>query len=207
MNLTFIGDVHGKVDKLTEIVNDCYYTIPRSNCICVGDVGFKSHIDKLRELLFLYGEHFFSVVGNHDFLPEKDNWPYLGNCRFFQQYSMVTVRGAKSIDKIHRTEGLDWFVNEELSYSEGLLAFDAYVDCRPNIVVSHDCPQSVKLQLFGYPDKTDTNQLLQAMFEAHQPKLWVFGHYHRSVDVTINGTRFICLNELETLTINVADYK
>jgi len=36
---------------------------------------------------------------------------------------------------------------------------------------------------------------LQIMFDMHRPKLWVFGHY------VIKGTRFVCLNELKTITI------
>lgn len=201
MNLTIIGDVHGKVDKYKQIVDQCDWSI------CVGDFGFETewnwHVDTFPKC------NHYIVGGNHDYGPylpiKKRPCPSLGN--FHADAYLFTVRGAKSIDRIHRTEGVDWFENEELTYTEGLLAYDAYVDCRPNIVVSHECPQSVKWHIFGYPDKTDTNQLLQAMFEAHQPKLWVFGHYHHSVDVTINGTRFVCLNELETLTIDTDEYK
>lgn len=200
MNLTLIGDVHGKVDKYKEIVDQCDLSI------CVGDFGFEKKWDWHSKNVD-FSCHQINA-GNHDYMPSVTR--YEGSTKdysYFPDLNLFTVRGAKSIDHFHRTEGLDWFVNEELTYNEGLVAFDAYVDCRPNIAVSHDCPQSVKMQLFGYPDKTDTNQLLEAMFEAHQPKLWVFGHYHRSVDVVINGTRFICLNELETLTINTDEYK
>jgi Icc-related predicted phosphoesterase len=44
---------------------------------------------------------------------------------------------------------------------------------------------------------------LHMMFQEHQPKLWVFGHHHQSKDVQINGTRFVCLNELETMTLEL----
>jgi hypothetical protein len=33
------------------------------------------------------------------------------------------------------------------------------------------------------------------MFELHQPKLWVFGHYHTDYDEVIQGTRFVCVNK------------
>jgi Icc-related predicted phosphoesterase len=113
------------------------------------------------------------------------------------------VRGAESIDKHIRIEGLDWFANEELSYSEQLEAFDEYIKVKPEIVVSHDCPQSVMEKLFGYPEKSQTRTMLEMMFQEHQPQLWVFGHHHRSKDVQINGTRFVCLNELETMTLEL----
>jgi len=42
---------------------------------------------------------------------------------------------------------------------------------------------------------------LQIMFDMHRPKLWIFGHYHQDFDDVIKGTRFVCLNELKTITI------
>lgn len=53
-------------------------------------------------------------------------------------------------------------------------------------------------QLFPYTDKSITRNLLQSMFEEHQPKLWLFGHHHRSKRKEINGTEFICVKELQT---------
>jgi hypothetical protein len=40
------------------------------------------------------------------------------------------------------------------------------------------------------------------MFEAHQPKLWIHGHWHVSRNAEYNGTRFICLEELGTIVID-----
>ena len=39
------------------------------------------------------------------------------------------------------------------------------------------------------------------MFEKHQPKLWFFGHHHKSWTMMIDGTQFRCLNELEVYDI------
>lgn len=203
MKLTFVGDPHGKIDHLVKIIKDCYYSIPRSQVLCVGDLGFNSQINQLKEELCFYTEHFFSVVGNHDDIPNKDSWPYLGNFAHFPNESIFTVRGAFSIDKIHRTEGIDWFANEELTYQEGLEAFDEYCKLKPRIVISHDCPESIRQTFFGIFEKSNTSNLLQAMFEEHQPELWVFGHHHKHRDSEIFGTRFICLEELETFEIDL----
>jgi predicted phosphodiesterase len=46
--------------------------------------------------------------------------------------------------------------------------------------------------------KTATSSLAQQMYTIHKPDLWIFGHHHKSFDETIGGTRFICLNELES---------
>lgn len=40
------------------------------------------------------------------------------------------------------------------------------------------------------------------MLEIHRPKVWVFGHYHIDKDFELNGTRFICLNELSTIDVS-----
>lgn len=203
MNITFIGDVHGKVNELVKVVKSCYNSTPRSQVLCVGDLGFNSKIKEIDEQLWLYSGHFFSVVGNHDDVPNKDKWPYLGNFKWFPDQSIFTVRGADSIDKHLRTEGIDWFTNEELNYQEQLEAFDFYCKVKPRIVVSHDCPQLVMEQLFGYPEKSQTRTMLQFMFIEHQPEMWIFGHHHKSRNEIIDGTRFICLAELETLTIEI----
>ena len=203
MNITFIGDPHGKIDDLVRIVTTAYNSKPRSQCICVGDLGFKRQVEQIRVQLGLYSEHFFCVPGNHDYIPWKDKWPYLGDYHYFPDESIFTVRGADSIDKIHRIEGHDWFANEELTYQEGLLAYDEYVKVKPRIVVSHDCPQTVMTSLFGYTEKSTTRQLLEAMFEAHKPELYIFGHHHRNKDVNILGTRFVCLAELEIMKLEI----
>ena len=48
-----------------------------------------------------------------------------------------------------------------------------------------------------------TRQALQAMWSAHSPELWIFGHWHKSFDHVLRGTRFICLAELEYIDIDL----
>lgn len=193
--LTFIGDPHGKVNEYKALTEKYKKTI------CVGDFGFKTQWEWHKKNID--PAYHWIVPGNHDYPPMFHEDFCLGNFKFIPEFNLFTVRGADSIDKHLRTEGIDWFENEELTYPEGLECLDLYEKCKPNIVVSHDCPQSVMTSLFGYPDKSRTRQLLESMFEIHQPNLWVFGHHHRSKDVQILGTRFVCLAELETLTIEI----
>jgi hypothetical protein len=49
-------------------------------------------------------------------------------------------------------------------------------------------------------------KLLQELFNIHQPKKWFFGHYHQSWSMTINGTDFRCLNELEIAVLTKHSY-
>ena len=48
-----------------------------------------------------------------------------------------------------------------------------------------------------------TEKTLGEMFKIHQPKLWIFGHWHRKFDQKILGTQFICLNINEERIIDI----
>ena len=124
----------------------------------------------------------------------------LGNFNLISN-EIMTVRGAYSIDKAHRTENIDWWNNEELNCIEMQNAMDFYILNKPKIMITHDCPHEARKQLFGINEKTITTNGLQMMFENHQPDLWIFGHHHRSKNEIINRTRFIYLAELETMVI------
>jgi hypothetical protein len=43
-----------------------------------------------------------------------------------------------------------------------------------------------------------TGWALQELYNIHQPKLWIFGHWHRSKTIQHGKTKFMCLDELET---------
>lgn len=192
MKILIIGDSHGKIQKYHEIIKNV------KKSICVGDFGFKTQWDWLKKENINPDNHKINM-GNHDYLPYL-NSPYsLGNWNYWNE--IFTIRGANSIDKHLRNEGLDWFSNEELSYSEGNDVIDNYVKIKPKIVVSHDCPVVVVKELFGITDKSITRQILQSCFDEHQPEIWLFGHHHSKKDYIINNTRFICLEELETFEI------
>jgi predicted phosphodiesterase len=189
-----IGDVHGKVDNYWKILQK-----HKGTSIQVGDFGFKKQHDWHLANID-YSQHQINF-GNHDdysYLYEPHS---LSNWSYAYEAKLMTIRGAYSIDKAYRTEYLDWWANEELNYSEMQQAVDFYNFNKPKIIISHDCPHEVRKQLFGINDKSITSDGLQVMFENHQPDLWIFGHHHKSKNEVINGTRFVCLAELETFVI------
>jgi hypothetical protein len=57
------------------------------------------------------------------------------------------IGGALSIDKAHRTEGLNWWVDEELSIQEMNSIFDKYIKEKPDIMVTHDCPEEIAVMM------------------------------------------------------------
>ncbi len=189
-----IGDVHGKIDCYWKIIQQY-----KGSTITVGDFGFKKQ-HWWHSLALDSNKHKVNF-GNHDDTTFLKHPHSLGNYSYDPATGIFTMRGAFSIDKINRIEGLDWFADEELNYGEILEALDCYLLNKPKIVITHDCPHEVRRMLFGIEQKCITCNGLQSMFESHKPDIWIFGHHHESVTKIILGTKFICLNELETIDI------
>lgn len=193
-NFRLIGDVHGHYGYYHRLLRKAGSTVQ------VGDFGFKyktlSAVDARRHRV---------LGGNHDNYDDIDNWPhFLGDygVHIVEGFGDIFfIRGGLSIDRHLRTEGVSWWANEELGMVECYAALAEYRRVKPNFVVSHECPRSVvphvTESLLLIPSRT--NQVLEAMFAAHQPQKWVFGHYHKSWTKTIKGTLFTCLKELECL--------
>lgn len=194
-NTLLIGDAHGKINEYWKILQKH----KNGNSRQLGDFGFKKqhewhlkNIDNTRHKI---------VFGNHDDIAYLYSPHSCGDFSISLSGAIMTVRGAKSIDRWDRTENVDWWSNEELSYHVMQQAIDCFTAHRPKIMLSHDCPYEIRKSFFNIDEKSITSNGFQAMFEAHQPDLWIFGHWHRSFNEVANGTRFICLNELETILI------
>lgn len=203
MKVTFIGDCHGLMDRYGRLLNR--FSEPT---LQVGDmgVGFRQNgewisTDSLRDTdRWIHGNH-----DNPDMCVGQKG--YLG--RFGVSHEGVFfVSGAFSVDAFYRRSGIDWWYNEQLNWEELEQAIDLYKETKPEIVATHDCPRSLyqmMLNKIGKPEgplyESSTSHALEKMFSIHQPKVWVFGHWHRSVDEMVGNTRFICLNELEPVTL------
>lgn len=189
--IRIIGDVHNRhLDYLRLTQN----SIPS---IQIGDmgVGFPG-VDFTNT-----PEHRF-FRGNHD-NPKKcrEHPNYMGDFGYQKDLDLFWVSGADSIDVAWRTEGVTWWPDEQLSYDDWIKVIDLYEQTKPSIVLSHDCPQIITDVLYHYPGHTITRNGLQSMFEIHKPELWIYGHHHRSSEIVVEGTKFICLNELEFIDI------
>lgn len=166
----------------------------------VGDFGFKGSHDM--HMSQLSPEHKVNF-GNHDYYPYLNKPHSLGN--FSYEKGIFSIRGAHSIDKFKRIEGVDWFNNEELNYHESNDCVDYYNTIKPEIVLAHDCPMFVATELFGFPRNTDyvthTRLLLESLVQDHAPKIFIFGHHHKNRDMVIEGTRYICLGISEIFNL------
>lgn len=204
MNILLIGDVHGKIKEYQNILDT---TKSYDYSIQIGDFGFKKEHATADSS---FKDKNYVLFGNHDYYPDLNKPHSLGDFGVFKESKLFYVRGAWSIDKAHRTGGLDWFKEEELDMATCERVIDAYKEALPDIMVTHDCPEEVFSHLHGsgtHQFKTRTGQLLQALWEIHQPLVWYFGHHHMSktieLDKNHNTTIFKCLNELETTVVTI----
>ena len=193
MSITLIGDAHGQYDRYVKMARKREYTIQ------IGDLGFKYEC-----LKNLDPENHKVVAGNHDNYDTIGEWPhYLGD------YGMASLggvdfffyRGAYSIDRQWRTIGVDWWEQEQLKIEDFMKAREVYREMKPDIVITHDCPENIGFMLLPPGARiyqNTTSWALQEFFNIHQPKMWRFGHWHRSWRMTVGQTDFRCLDELET---------
>lgn len=205
--MVVIGDVHGKISEYKAIIN----TYIHESSIQVGDMGIGFPGIKVP---IMPRRHSF-IRGNHDSPDAARKHPnYMGDWGVYHlddtkntKNDIFFVSGAWSIDAGSRLMGVSWWPEEELNYTQFDEAIRSFIDIKPRIVITHDCPESAAIGLGlikcrgGKAYHSKTSLALQAMFDIYQPELWIFGHWHESVKDTILGTKFICLNELETYEI------
>jgi hypothetical protein len=194
--MLIVGDLHGKYNDYLALLT----RFSEESSVQIGDFGFGFRpVPTLPK-----NAHFFR--GNHD-SPDaaRSNSHYLGDygIREIDGVKFFFLGGAWSIDYKWRTEGISWWRDEELSCSELTDAVALYEKEKPDIVLSHDGPhQATDLILARLtlhkerPINTRTGSALTHMFRIHQPKTWIFGHWHVNWNENILGTEFRCLGEL-----------
>jgi hypothetical protein len=208
-SLRFIGDVHGKWTRYSKLIEDC----PRS--LQVGDFGVGFHSRRGHPVtnspndLMSKGEHRF-IRGNHDnpgFCRTHPFWVPDGET---SHGKVFCVGGAVSIDKDYRTEGIDWWPDEELSYGELCQVLDRYEAEKPSVVVSHEAPDCLvdRICRAGGFRKLDvssaTRKMFDNMLDIHKPDLWIHGHWHVDHHTVLSGVEFIGLGELSFVDIDLS---
>jgi len=226
----FIGDVHGKFLRYMHVLDEMPLSGGRVGMDCslqVGDmgIGFPARMPditrpQLAEAMDLRDDqplwkppkplklmapivsafHRF-IRGNHDDPAVCREHPnYLGDWGYCEKPDMFYVAGGLSVDQDIREPGVTWWPDEELPARTLLEVVQQYGDCKPRIVVTHECPTAIKeyavsnIAKFNKPSRTEL--ALQAMFNAHQPEFWIFGHHHVRVEARLHGTHFVGLDEM-----------
>jgi len=221
--LYIIGDVHGKIpDYLSKLV-----ALPaEAETLQLGDMGLgfrEVYLPVLEDRhQFFRGNHDKPQV-----CQKHPN--YAGDFGFRGNLGLFWVAGGWSIDWKYRVPGLSWWPDEQLNLRELNAAYELYCKVKPEIVVTHEAPYLIAGKVLSQLvvgthepcptddgvrtkdeaylrykrevglHKTATGEALQAMFDAHKPKKWFFGHYHVDMVLTEEGTKFRCLNELSVM--------
>ena len=200
MTLTrLIGDIHGHWHEYHQLTKDIEYP-----SIQLGDFGIGFNGNQWEERVVEYhtsGQHRF-IRGNHDHPTTcKVAMPgYIQDGTI--ENGVMFIGGARSFDWQCRTEGVDWWRDEELTYRELDTLISKYEEVKPRVMITHDCPTLAAYYMFikegnavagSNLQLTRTAEALQAMFELHQPENWYFGHWHETKTMKINGTTFQCL--------------
>lgn len=204
MNIRLVGDVHGKQDKYINLVKDCEFSVQ------LGDLGF--NYDRIKVLDS--NKHKY-LPGNHDWYGRDINNNLIKPTEHrLNDFGIIPrkpnsnipdifyVRGGISIDKAYRTEGKDWFPDEQLTYSQMCNAITLYEKVKPEIVLSHETPSSM-IPYVANPNFAHLNlkpsataQMLEEMIKIHQPKFWFHAHFHVNKYYKPHNTSFFCIDEL-----------
>jgi hypothetical protein len=193
-----IGDIHGDLKKYVELASQAQYTVQ------VGDLGFdclglEEYLDPSRHRV---------VGGNHDNYTTHDNGVtfhrqppnYLGDygvLEFPGVPKIFYMRGARSVDRDSRNEGQNWWPLEELTYQQHTAAIQAYVDAKPDIVITHECPAFLVNEVTRWKvplRPSNTAHACEAMFSNYEPPVWIFGHFHHDWSFDFRSTHFRCLD-------------
>lgn len=200
MSLTIIGDVHGKYERYYKIIRQ---SDTHPHTVQLGDFGFKYNT-----LTNLDPNNHKVLGGNHDNYDIIHKYPhYLGDygISIVGEVEFFYYRGAYSIDRQYRTIGIDWWEDEQVSIEQFMKARELYRKHKPKIVITHDCPEQIAYQMLKPHQKVYQNMTgwsLQELFNIHEPDLWIFGHWHDPRIIQQGKTKFICIDELGTYTID-----
>ncbi len=158
-NIKVIGDVHNFINEpgpkgwsYMDLVKSCNYSVQLGDMGGANKLGFSvgvnaggynyNALDKIdpKKHVFFGGNH-----DNYDALPAHHLGDY--GTHSFPGFKFFYIRGAWSVNwrsaKIMNKIDKRWWPEEEIDESQIEPALKAYVQSKPEIVLSHDVPQSV----------------------------------------------------------------
>lgn len=216
MKINLIGDTHGyDIEKIKRNL-DCDYLI------VLGDFDFRGRrLIQLNELLEKKQSKVLFVDGNHEhykkLIHSKEEilfggkvgryaqniyWLKRGEIYTINGKKILTIGGAKSIDRAFLIEGQTWFKEEECSKKDIQNIYDNLSKHKYKIdyILTHDCPAFIGNYIL-YPNTVGYNTtsiLLQNISCTCSFNKWFFGHHH----IDLVKDNYICLwNNSYTLEI------
>lgn len=210
-NVFFVGDIHGAVTVVTDLAraipeNSIIIQVGDFGLgFRTDDVEnrFLKHFND--KTLQPRNIHLIAIRGNHDNPARFGAHASHSNLHLLQDYSVCTINGHRtvfigggiSIDRSARWEGRDYWKDEGFVFDESKLAAIGNAE----ILVTHSAPESFnpvgfnefvcgwiredrKLDLYENDLEAELlkeRKKLQVVHSVLDPKVHVYGHFHRSV--------------------------
>lgn len=210
-HVVIAGDWHSDIPWGRRVVGLLPDLLPRENprvLLHAGDFGIWAHgdgvafLDLLDRSLARSNGLIYFLDGNHEDHPhlhhlaggpdpsgpvalrERIFWLPRGYRWTWHGRTWLALGGAVSVDRADRVFGVDWFPEEEISEAQTQRVMDAG---RADVMLCHDAPAGVPLQLPAPPSWWDRNDLarsalhrerLRAIVEEVRPAYLMHGHYH-----------------------------
>lgn len=216
MSIYITGDTHGgwDVKKLeSKRFPEGKKLTKNDYVIVLGDFGIWQNKKAYDFLFWLDSKPFTTlfIEGNHEDYNFLKTFPIVdmfegkvrkitdsifqlmrGEVYIIDDYKIFSFGGARSIDRFTacRQEGVDWFPEEECSYTEELKALsnlDKY-DNNVDIILTHTCSSETlkemsKIYNFYLEDLDNQNKFFEELKTKVKYDLWLFGHMHKDFHV------------------------
>lgn len=198
-----LGDIHGD----TRPVGKALMMEPLLPVIQMGDFGWKAHLERVVEV---EPERLMILGGNHD---DYDYLPTMPQC--LGDFGLIPgtgstmfVRGGLSVDFWERILqerfwGKTWWPEEEMTHFQREQAILLYKDIKPRVMITHEGPEAATASWYPTTITSRTSEMLDRMFEAHQPERWYFAHHHKQAKFELGGTEFRCVNTNEIIEVEL----
>ena len=198
--LRIISDVRTEEDFYLSLTKQATYTLQLGN---LSNIHYKF----LREVNPTYHK---AISGTSEVFDPSSEYYFRKFPHFLRDYGVWPIenfpaifylRGGESFDKSKKEAIGNWWSEEECSPEDLANAVEFYTYLKPKFMVTHECPLRVARQIAGKDVgemtlRNSTSIALDAMFEEHKPEVWIFGRYRKYFSKFIEGTHFVCLNEV-----------
>lgn len=215
--LAICGDWHANTQFAVSTLRAINYSDPQVDTIFhLGDFGYRferDYTDAVSHALCEYGMTLYFIDGNHDnheYLAQLDKTHDgmgvvadriyhvpRGHTWRKDRLTVLAMGGAYSIDKMYRTQGVSWWPQEVIAYSEVRRALEG-PELSYDMLFSHDAPIEAPVKRSSaYKDDpfTRTNQeYLQMLVGYMDIKTVVHGHWHQRYNAVISGVHYIGLD-------------
>ncbi len=235
MRILLVGDVHGKIEKVSGLLARAKAMFRIGAAIQVGDFGFFESVFLPGRIASLYfSVPFYVVDGNHedhDWLERQadtgrvEAWKEAHNLFYQPRGSVLRIGsscigflgGALHVDrpqKINYATGVSNHI-QQIQREEAGLVFNRE---KPDLVVTHTCPSGIGVGVRGsdgfqqgvvdfvrgagfdpgpVADCGDGELAVLWRSLKFRPSAWAFGHFHRTHEAQIEGTRFVCVDQFD----------